>query len=639
MDFKMFRIEDAWHLLRNRWTVFVHDLFWIPLAILLAYWIRFNLTTIPAINIGGMLLIVCIAVPAHTVTLWLFGCYRGIWRYASIPDLIRILKAVSLGALATAVGAFLLERLEGVPRSVLVLYPIFLALGLGGSRLVYRVFKDRWMKGSVESGGGGRALVVGAGRAGELLIRDLKRHGPFLPIALVDDDSAKQGHEVHGVRVRGRLTDIPKLVRALQIDIVLIAMPSATRNTMDKVVQSCNQAKVQYRTLPALSELADGRIEVKRLRPVTVEDLLGREPVVLDTQAISEFLRGKRVLVTGGGGSIGAELCRQISRHDPAMLIVLDNSEYNLYRIDQELRTNSSALIYSSVLGDVQDRFAVENLFQRSKPEVIFHAAAYKHVPIVEENVVAGIRNNIFGTTVVADSALRHHAEKFVLISTDKTVNPTNVMGTTKRVAELYCQALNRDEGTHFITARFGNVLGSAGSVVPLFQRQIAAGGPITVTDPDVTRYFMTISEAASLILQAGVIGKGSEIFVLDMGEPVRIRDLAEKLIQLSGLRPHQDIQLVYTGLRAGEKMHEELFYTMEELQGTVHPKLLLANCVSVSLDTMIQDLGMLEKAVETSDEQRAKALLRSMVPEFTPPPESGGERREIRAMLRLIKH
>ncbi|MGE5625984.1 MAG: polysaccharide biosynthesis protein [Bacillota bacterium] len=622
---------DGWLLLRSRWTVFLHDLLWIPLAVLLAYWIRFNLTPIPRVYFSGMLLVMGLAVPFHALTLWLFGCYRGIWRYASIPDLTRLLKAVALGALATLLGAFMLQRLEGVPRSVLVLYPILLTLGLGGSRLLYRAFKDRWMNLGEPAA---RALIVGAGRAGELLIRDLRRHGPFLPVALVDDDNAKQGHEVQGVRVRGRLDDIARLVRAYDVNIVLIAMPSASRRTMDRVVQVCNETKVQCRTLPSISELADGRVEVSRLRPVTVEDLLGRDPVVLDNEAITGFLKGKRVLVTGGGGSIGAELCRQISRLEPALLVIMDNSEYNLYRIDQELCASAPSLVFSSALGNIQDETAVERLFAQVKPEIIFHAAAYKHVPIVEDNVAEGIRNNIFGTQVIADAALRHGVERFVLISTDKTVNPTNVMGTTKRVAELYCQALNRDAGTHFVTTRFGNVLASTGSVVPLFERQIAGGGPVTVTDPDITRYFMTIHEAASLILQAGAIGRGGEIFVLDMGEPVRIRDLAEKLIQLKGLRPHQDIQIVYTGLRPGEKMHEELFYSREELQGTTHPKLLLANSVPSPLPAMAADIERLQQAVEAADVDRARALLHSLVPEFNPQPEDEARR----PALRLVK-
>ena len=621
--------RDGWLVIRSRWTVFLHDLLWIPMAVLLAYWVRFNLTPIPHLYFSGMLLVMALAVPAHAVTLWLFGCYRGIWRYASIPDLVRIVKSVALGALATFLGAFLFERLEGVPRSVLMLYPILLALGLGSSRMLYRVLKDRVMGFSRETSA--RALIVGAGRAGELLIRDLRHHGPFLPIGLVDDAADKQGHEVQGVRVRGRLDDIARLVRAYDADIVLIAMPSASRETMDRVLKVCNEVQVPCRTLPSLTELADGRVEVSRLRPVTVEDLLGRAPVVLDSKTISDFLRGKRVVVTGGGGSIGAELCRQIAQHDPALLVIVDNSEYNLYRIDQELAAGFPTLLFTSALGNVQDEAAIETLFAQVKPEIIFHAAAYKHVPIVEENVAEGVRNNIFGTRVVADAALRHCVHKFVLISTDKTVNPTNVMGTTKRVAELYCQALNRDDSTHFVTTRFGNVLASNGSVVPLFERQIAGGGPVTVTDPDITRYFMTIHEAASLIMQAGAIGRGGEIFVLDMGEPVRIRDLAEKMIQLSGFKPYQDIQIVYTGLRPGEKMHEELFYTKEELQGTTHPKLLLANAVPASLGALKAEIDRLGDVV--ADPERARTQLRALVPEFIPQEQIPG-----RVALRLVK-
>jgi FlaA1/EpsC-like NDP-sugar epimerase len=342
--------------------------------------------------------------------------------------------------------------------------------------------------------------------------------------------------------------------------------------------------------------------------------------------------------VTGGGGSIGSELCRQIGKHNPSVLVVLDNCEYNLYNIDQDLGNTYPSLVFTSVLGDIRDKRGVENLFHRFKPEVVFHAAAYKHVPLVEDQVIEGIRNNVFGTRLVADAALHHNVEKFVLISTDKTVNPTNVMGTTKRIAELYCQALNSDGGTHFVITRFGNVLGSAGSVVPLFERQIAAGGPVTVTHPDITRYFMTIPEAASLILEAGAVGKGGEIFVLDMGEPVRIRDLAEKLIHLSGLRPGRDIQITYTGLRPGEKMHEELFYEKEELRGTTHPKLLLASSVSASLSRMSAELDKLSAAVEEFDEERARVTLRTLVPEFTPQLITGMDGREGKTPLRLVK-
>ena len=629
---------DGLRLLRNRWIVFLHDLTWIPVAVFAAFWMRFNLSTIPHIYLFGALYLSLVALPVYASMFWFFGCYRGIWRYASVPDLIRLVKAVVLGALATALVAFLLTRLLVIPRSVLLLYPLLLVLGLGASRIIYRILKNSLFGFRFTSDEDKRALIVGAGTAAESLIRDLRRHGVFLPVALVDDDVVKQGNELHGVRVRGTLNDIERLIRSYDVDIVLIAMPSASRNTMDRVVHICNLMKVPCRTLPSLAELADGKIEISRLRPVMVEDLLGRDPIILDTHGISEFLRGKRVLVTGGGGSIGAELCRQVSRHEPSLIVIMDNSECNLYHIDQELSTSMPSLIYSSVLCDVQDKRAVEKLFAKVKPEVIFHAAAYKHVPIVENNVIEGIRNNIFGTCNVADAAMRHAAKKFVLISTDKTVNPTNIMGTTKRVAEIYCQSLNHGNKTQLVTTRFGNVLASAGSVIPLFKRQIEAGGPVTVTHPEITRYFMTISEAASLILQAATIGNGGDIFVLDMGAPVRIHDLAEKLIELSGYRPNIDVHIVYTGLRPGEKMHEELFYAREELQGTKHPKLLLANAAHTPLAAIVSDLDKLALAVEAGDEDSAKFLLRSLVPEYAPQVQTKTERFRRGAALHLVK-
>jgi FlaA1/EpsC-like NDP-sugar epimerase len=610
---------DSLRLLRNRWVVFLHDLTWIPVSILVAFWIRFNLAVIPHLYLPGVVYLSLVALPVYACMFWLFGCYRGIWRYASIPDLIRIVKAVVFGALATTLLAFLITRLAVIPRSVLLLYPLLLILGLGTSRFIYRIIKNSLFGFRVINDDDKRALIVGAGTVAESLIRDLQHHGVFLPVALVDDDAGKQGNELHGVRVRGTLNDIERLIRSYEIDIVLIAMPNAARNTIDRILQICNLNKIPCRTLPSLAELADGKIEVSRLRPVMVEDLLGREPIILDTHGISEFLRGKRVLVTGGGGSIGAELCRQVSRHEPSLLVIVDNSECNLYHIDQELSMSVPSLIYSSVLCDIQDKHAVDNLFAKVRPEVIFHAAAYKHVPIVENNVIEGIRNNIFGTCNVADAAVRHGAMKFVLISTDKTVNPTNVMGTTKRVAEIYCQSLNHDKKTQLVITRFGNVLASAGSVIPLFKNQIEAGGPVTVTHPDITRYFMTISEAASLILQAATIGNGGDIFVLDMGEPVRIHDLAEKLIELSGYRPNVDIDIVYTGLRPGEKMHEELFYEKEELQGTTHPKLLLANSAHTPLSAIVSDLDKLLLAVENGNADAAMSLLRTLVPEYAP--------------------
>ena len=621
----------------KRLLVFSHDLAWVPVSIVIAYWLRLNLGMIPKDQMHAAVQLMAIAVVVHGFTFWIFGCYRGIWRFASIPDLFRLFKAVLIGAVATVIVCFMLERLQNIPRSVLVLYPALLLGILSAMRVIYRAFKDRGLKLDFENKT--RALLVGAGLAGDMLVRDMARNQQFFPIAFVDDDPHKQGQEVRGIRVRGTLSDIPKLIDEFEIKTVLISMPSAPRKVMDQVVRVCAESGVQCRTLPSLIELADGRIEVSRLRAVTVEDLLGREPVVLDRQVVSEFLRGKRVLVTGGGGSIGSELCRRIGSHNPSLLAVLDNCEYNLYRIDRDLSGKYPQLMFNSLLGDVRDECTINGVFEQFKPQVIFHVAAYKHVPMVEDNVIEGIRNNVFGTQVVADAAKRNGVATFVLVSTDKTVNPTNVMGSTKRVAELYCQSLNTTGGTHFITTRFGNVLASVGSVIPLFEQQIAAGGPVTVTHPEITRYFMTIPEATSLILQACAIGNGGEVFVLDMGEPVRIADLAEKMIQLSGLQVGRDIEIVFTGLRPGEKLHEELFYVQEELRRTAHPKLLLAGSRMAEPGAILAGLGVLAEAIKTGDEIQALHCLKMLVPEFQPSalPEGRRQKRNRRD-LRVVK-
>ena len=618
----------------RRVLIFFHDIAWIPASIFGALFLRLNLESITPL-LQSIFILTAMAILVHGFTFYAFGCYRGIWRFASIPDLIRLLKSVTSGAILTIAISFVAWRLGYVPRSVLVLYPIFLFGGVTTSRLLYRIFRDRTSL--LDADKFSRTIIVGAGKAGEMLVRDLEHSRQFVVTAFVDDDPEKLGHDVRGIRVRGTTNDLTDLIDEFDAQVILVTMPSAPLETMNKIVLLCAERGVQCRTLPSLTELADGRIEVSRLRPVIVEDLLGRLPINLDDTTISGYLKGRRILVTGGGGSIGSELCRQISQHNPDLLVVLDSCEYNLYRIDQALSTHGRSLVFTSMLGDVRDERTIESFFARVKPQVVFHAAAYKHVPMVEDNVIEGVRNNVFGTRIVASAALRHGAEKFVLISTDKTVNPTNVMGATKRVAEIYCQALGYSGKTQFVTTRFGNVLASDGSVVPLFERQIAAGGPVTITHPDMTRYFMTIPEAASLILQAGVIGKGGEIFVLDMGKPVLIRELAEKMIMLSGLQPGRDIRIVCTGLRPGEKMREELFYEKEELQSTSHPKLLLASSIPAELAAVCKGLEMLEKAVEKSDVDGVRVLLKSLVPEFNPTPLLEQEMHKSTS-LRLVK-
>jgi FlaA1/EpsC-like NDP-sugar epimerase len=599
----------------KRFLIVLHDILWVPCAIYLAYRFRFNLQAVPGSYYDAMQLLILFAVPIHAFTFWIFGCYRGIWRFASLPDLWRILRAVLIGALVVSAALFLYSRFRGIPRSAIVLYPILLFIGVTGARAAYRMLRTHRI--SLDREERPRALIVGAGRAGNFLVRDLLEHGPFTAVGLVDDNPSLQDNDMHGVRVVGTIAELPELIRSFDAQVVLIAMPSAPRAKMDEIVRICAGCKVTCRTLPSLRELADGRVEVSRLRPVTVEDLLGREPVKLDEHAVGAYITGKCVAVTGGGGSIGAELCRQILAHRPSALMIVDSSEFNLYSIEAELRKQHPERRILPLLVDVRVREAVDNIFSRHRPQVVFHAAAYKHVPMVEGNIIEGVRNNVFGTRVVADAAVEHGVSTCVLVSTDKTVNPTNVMGASKRIAEIYCQTLNNRVQTHFITTRFGNVLGSTGSVVPLFEKQIREGGPVTVTHPEIARFFMTIPEASSLILQAGAMGKGGEIYVLDMGEPVKILALAENMIRLSGLEPGRDIRIEYIGLRPGEKMHEELFYAREELVGTGHPKLMLANCMSCEWDSLQSDLVELQKAVERFDEHAVLRVIQRIVPEF----------------------
>jgi FlaA1/EpsC-like NDP-sugar epimerase len=606
--------ENIIKRLRRPFVAFLHDLIVVPAAWLGAYWLRFNLEALPQDYLVSALSLLPAVWLIQGAAFWYFGLYRGVWRFASMPDLVRIVKAVVVGTATSAAAVFLLTRLQGVPRSVFVLDAVLLVLFLGGPRFAYRWLRDR----RLSLAKGERTLIVGAGRAGEMLVRDMLREaaGGFYPVAFVDDDPAKQGREIHGVRVAGGCEAIPALVQRLDIARIVIALPSANSRQLRRIVELCERAGVPFQTLPSLQDLASGKVGLRELREVRIEDLLGRDPVRLDWDAIAAQLSGRVVLVTGAGGSIGAELCRQLARLQPARLVLFEQSEYNLYTIEHELRRLYPMLALSGVLGDVTDRVAVEGAFETHRPEVVFHAAAYKHVPILEGQVRAAVRNNVFGTRLVAEVADRHGCDIFVLISTDKAVNPANVMGVTKRVAEMICEDLAGRSRTKYITVRFGNVLGSSGSVVPLFREQIARGGPVTVTHPEITRYFMTIPEACQLILQAAVQGRGGEIFVLDMGEPVKIAYLAEQMIRLSGKTPGEDIEIVYTGLRPGEKLYEELFHERENLTPGGHPKLLVAHPRRLEPAVLAEGLEALARLVETADEPGLRAVLLRLVPE-----------------------
>ncbi|WP_051555150.1 nucleoside-diphosphate sugar epimerase/dehydratase [Legionella fairfieldensis] len=589
----------------------------VPVAWYCGYWLRFNMQPFPShlVTIYSLSAFTILAI-VQVTCYYYFRVYRGLWRFSSLKDVTRIIKAVSGAVLFTIPILYLTSLLQHIPRSVLPLYAIILITFLCSGRLLMRSIWDKRSRGG-KPGEIKRVLIIGAGRAGESLVRDLKRIQAYLPVGLVDDNASKRGLEVHGVGVLGTTDDLPELVKRYQIDLIFIAIPSARSALMRHLVALCESCNVPFRTLPGISALAAGRVEVNALRDVNIEDLLGRDQVHLQWDKIALAIQNKRVVVTGGGGSIGSELCRQIVALKPDKLLIIDNSEFNLYKIEHELRAKFPQVSLELGLISITDSVAVDFVFHRFNPQIVFHAAAYKHVPLLENRVREAIQNNVLGTQIIAEASVVVGAEKFILISTDKAVNPTNVMGTTKRVAEIYCQNLNGRVKTQFITVRFGNVLGSAGSVVPLFQKQLQAGGPLTVTHPDIERYFMTIPESCQLILQAMVNGQGGEIFVLDMGEPVKIRYLAEQMIRLAGKEPGKDISIEYIGLRPGEKLFEELFHDSEQLVPTEHEKLFKARFRQLDWKELTQIIHLLNTACTLHHDKELYILLKQLVPEF----------------------
>lgn len=610
-----------------RLAVVVHDLFMVWLAWTAITSVRWSFEAAqPQLPMFGIE--VWLVLASQGLIFWMTGLYRGLWRFASLPDLWNILRATSLGALVIAITLFLYNRLDTVPRTVLLLYPVCLTVLLGLPRLAWRYWKDNRLD-FLSRSPAMRVLVLGAGRGGDTLVRGLVRENRYRLVGMLDDNPKLRGARVRGVPVLGTLEQLPELARATAAEMLLIAMPSATSTQMQRVVGLCEAAGLPFRTMPRLADIVAGRSSFGELKEVAIEDLLGRDPIQLDWTSIRTGISGKRILVTGGGGSIGSELCRQVARLGAASLTIIDLSEFNLYRIEQELRSEFPELLLDCRLGDCGDAIACERAFADARPEVVFHAAAYKHVPMLQEQVREAFRNNVLGTCTTARIAERHGVERFVLISTDKAVNPSSVMGACKRVAEIFCQNFAAHARTHFVTVRFGNVLDSAGSVVPLFRRQIRAGGPVTVTHPEISRYFMTIPEACQLILQAGVLGKGGEIFALDMGEQVKIAYLAEQMIRLAGKQPGRDIEIAYTGLRAGEKLFEELFHPLENYQSTTHAKIFLAQPRSMAWSLLEQLLGQAEQAIARYDEPTLRRILCQLLPEF----EASGERGEAKVV------
>lgn len=610
------RLRLLFGRLNPRLAVVLHDLAMVWGAWYLSQWLRYWMSDVGYAPPQPWSLELPVVLVAQGLVLWWTGLYRGLWRFASLPDLFNILRASVLGALAISLALFIVTRLEGIPRSVLLSYPFVLALLLAAPRLSYRYWKDSRLD-LLKRVGSKRVLVLGAGSAGETLLRELKQDRNFLPVGLLDDNPSLRGARMRGIPVLGALERLPSIAHEVAADLLVIAIPTATKAQMQRIVGLCEQTGLPFRTVPRLADVIAGRAQFNELKEVAIEDLLGREEVELDWTAIRTGVSDRRVLVTGGGGSIGAELCRQLARLGVARLIVFEQSEYNLYRIEQELRGKHPELDLETVLGDASDPNAASEVMARYRPEHVFHAAAYKHVPLLERQLREAVRNNVLGTRAMAEAAAAHGVESFVLISTDKAVNPVNVMGASKRLAELFCQGLAERAAMRVITVRFGNVLDSAGSVVPLFREQIARGGPVTVTHPEMERYFMTIPEACQLILQASVLGRGGEIFALDMGEPVRISYLAEQMIQLAGKQPGNEVAIVFTGLRPGEKLREELFHPQEHYLDTGHRKIFLAQSRRADWEGLLATLDACATAVVEYDEVHLVELLHRQVPEF----------------------
>lgn len=601
-------------LFRNT-AIVAHDLSAAVLAWMLAYWLRFNLD-IPGFYFRGMLHGLAWVIPLHAAVFLWMGLHRGMWRYVGVKDLQRIVLAVALAAALVGAGVFMLQ-VGDVPRSVLILQPLLLIMAMGGTRFAYRAWREHQLYGNVHLEGE-PVLILGAGDAAVMLLRELKRSEEWRVVGLLDDEAGKRGRSIDGVPVLGGLDEVAALAARLQVGNAIIAMPSAAPSVRRRATEAATAAGLNVLTVPAIDDLLSGRVSISQLRKVELEDLLGREVVTLDSEGLHRLLGGRTVLVTGAGGSIGAELARQIARFKPARLVLFELSEFALYNIEEEFASRLPETPVSGLVGDVKDAARVEEVFAKFRPDVVFHAAAYKHVPLMEnENAWEAVRNNVLGTLRVAEAAQRHGTGEFVFISTDKAVNPTNVMGTTKRIAEMVCQGLQQPGGTRFVMVRFGNVLGSNGSVIPKFREQIARGGPLTVTHPDIVRYFMSIPEAAQLVLQAGLMGQGGEVFVLDMGEPVKIADLARDMIRLSGFSD-EDIRIVFTGLRPGEKLYEELLADGEHTLPTPHPKLRIARVqAALAAEGLAELRAWLEGA--SRDEQAVKQRLAQIVPEYRP--------------------
>lgn len=585
----------------------------------LSYWIRFE-GNIDPFFFGEFWKIVHLIVVIKILVFSYFKFYRSLWEYASTEELINIVFGIGVANAAIVSLCFLMQIRQ--PRSIFILVGMCELLAIGASRFAYRGirrFKNHDVL--IKSPKKKNVLIVGAGSAGALIIKELKHHPELSskPVAIVDDNREKRGNSINGVPVIANIEEIPVVVEKFKVDEIIVAIPSASKETIKRIVSTCKETNAKTKILPGVYELIDGRVTVNQIREVDIEDLLGRDPVKLDTEQVESYIEGKTIMVTGCG-SIGSELVRQVVRFNPKKIVLVDIYENNAYDLQNELKLKylidpaEKPFKLPVYVASVRDRNRMKQIVDDEKPQVIFHAAAHKHVPLMEFSPMEAVKNNIIGTNNMIEVADECGVEKFVLISTDKAVNPTNVMGATKRHCELQIQAYNEVSKTDYVAVRFGNVLGSNGSVIPLFKRQIAAGGPVTVTHEDIIRYFMTIPEAAQLVLQAGAMANGGEIFILDMGEPVRIKELAEDLIRLSGLVPHEEIEIVYTGLRPGEKLYEELLMDEEGLLETSHSKIMVTKTESLDVNHCRKEISNMKSMLNKSRDSDIKTMLRSVI-------------------------
>jgi FlaA1/EpsC-like NDP-sugar epimerase len=610
----------------------IADTFSIIVSLYIAFWLRFD-GNIEATYLSRLFKYLSILIAIKVGIFIFFKLYRSLWEYASIDEMIGIIFAVFVANTATV--SFLVFTQAHFPRSVYIMTAVFDLLFIGGVRFVYRAFRRVKNKGLViRRPLAKRVIVVGAGDAGALIIKELRNHSElnYNIVGIVDDSSEKKGQRLNGIPILGSIKTITSVVEKYLVDEIIIAIPSASKKETRDILEKCKKTGTKIKILPGVYELIDGKVTVNQIRDVNIEDLLGRNQVHLDTDLIESYIEGKKVLVTGAGGSIGSELCRQISRFNPKELIILDIYENGLYDLQNELNNKynshglNKVLNLSAIIGSVRDRNRLKSIFDEFNPDVVFHAAAHKHVPLMENNPYEAVKNNIIGTYNLLDVANENEVSKVVLISTDKAVNPTNVMGATKRFAEMLIQAFDAVSRTDFVAVRFGNVLGSNGSVIPLFKKQICEGGPVTVTHEEITRYFMTIPEASQLVLQAGSMANGGEIFVLDMGEPVKIIDLASDLIRLSGFKPNEEIQILITGLRPGEKLYEELLMNEEGLKDTYHEKIFIGKPLDIKYDDIKREVEILNSTADLGMSQLLIEELRRFVPSYKPNEEVNGK-------------